>query len=49
MSDPDYLGAELEYLLADERCLLASTDERVGFAPELPYATRRMLQGAIPA
>ena len=49
MSDPDYLGAELEYLPADERCLPASTDERVGVAPEPPYAARRMLQGAIPA
>ncbi len=47
MSDPDYLGAVLEYLLADERCLLASTDERVGVAPDPPYATRWKLQGAI--
>jgi hypothetical protein len=47
VSDPDYLGAELECLLADERCLLASTDERVGVAPEPPYAARWKLQGAI--
>ncbi len=43
-SDPDYLGAVLDYLLADERCLLEFT-ERVGVAPELPYAARRKLEG----
>jgi len=48
VSDPGYLGAVLDYLLADERCLLAFT-ERVGVAPELPYAARLKLQAAIPA
>ncbi len=48
VSDPDYLGAELEYLLADERCLLAFT-ERVRVAPELPFSAGRKPQGAIPA
>ena len=48
MSDPGYLGAVLDYLLADERYLLEFT-ERVGIAPELPYAARRKLEGAIPA
>ncbi len=48
MSDPGYLGAVLDYLLADERYLLEFT-ERVGVAPELPYAARRKLEGAIPA
>ncbi len=47
VSDPGNLGAVLDYLLADERCLLEFT-ERVGVAPELPYAARRMLKGAIP-
>lgn len=48
MSDPGYLGAVLDYLLADERYLLEFT-ERVGIAPELPYAARRKLEGAISA
>ncbi len=43
-SDRDYLGAVLDYLLADERCLLEFT-ERVGVEPELPYAARRKLEG----
>ncbi len=47
-SDPGYLGAVLDYLLADERYLLEFT-ERVGIAPELPYAARRKLEGTIPA
>ncbi len=46
--DPGYLGAVLDYLLADERCLLEFT-ERVGVAPEFPYAARRKPEGAIPA
>ena len=47
LSDPRYLGAVLDYLLADERYLLEFA-ERVGIAPELPYAARRKLEGAIP-
>ena len=47
MSDPGYLGAVLDYLLADERYLLAFTD-RIGIAPELPYRARRMLESTIP-
>ena len=48
MSDPGYLGAVLDYLLADERYLLAFTD-RIGIAPELPYRARRKLEGTSPA
>ena len=43
-SDLDYLGAVLDYLLADEKCLLEFT-ERIGVTPELPYAARRKLEG----
>ena len=43
-SDRDYLGAVLDFLLADERALLEFS-ERVGVAPELPYAARRRLEG----
>ena len=48
VSDPGYLGAVLDYLLADEKYLLEFI-ERIGVAPELPYAARRKLEGAIPA
>ncbi len=48
VSDPGYLGAVLDYVLADERCLLEFI-ERIGVAPELPYAARRKLEDAIPA
>jgi hypothetical protein len=34
----------LDFLLADERALLEFS-ERVGVAPELPYAARRKLEG----
>ncbi len=44
VSDPDYLGAVLDFVLADERYLLEFI-ERVGVAPELPYAARRKLEG----
>ncbi len=48
MADPGYLGAVLDYLLADERFLTEFT-ERVGVAPELLYAARRKPERAIPA
>ncbi len=48
MSDPGYLGAVLDYVLADERCLLEFI-EQVGVAPELPYAAARKLEGGIVA
>ena len=47
VSDRHYLGAVLDYLLADERLLLEFI-ERIGVAPELPYAARRKLEDAIP-
>ncbi len=48
VADPGYLGAVLDYLLADERFLVEFT-ERVGVAPELIYAARRKPERAIPA
>ncbi len=46
MSDPGYLGAVLDDLLADERGLPAFT-ERLDGAPGLPYAARPKLEGVI--
>ncbi len=47
VADPGYLGAVLDYLLANERFLIEFT-ERVGDAPELLYAARRKPERAIP-
>jgi hypothetical protein len=44
-TDPDFLGALLDFLLEDERMLMDFV-ARTGIRPEAPYAARRRFPGA---
>jgi hypothetical protein len=44
ISDPNFLGAVLDFLLEDERLVVAFAREK-GLAPEIPMAARRYLPG----
>lgn len=45
--DPEFLGAVLDFLLGDERLVIAFA-EASDLAPEVPMAARRKLPGATP-
>ncbi len=45
--EPEFLGAVLDFLLGDERLVIAFA-EASGLAPQVPLMARRKLPGAMP-